>query len=173
MHSWFGMGREVLKENINFILINQSTSSPGSKRLDHQYWKKKQETKIFKIKCRVSRLWTNEPPMQFIALAQRRCNTSYFTSSSSVTTFITLEENNTKLHLEITMTTFIPYYFLPIFWWLPWGLGFGFGGLVSGLYIHTLVKNLLVQYLMMLFLEQSGVVCPLAFHYPLTVCFRF
>ena len=57
MHSWFGMGREVLKENINFILINQSTSSPGSKCLDHHNWKRKQETEIFKTKRRVSRLW--------------------------------------------------------------------------------------------------------------------
>ena len=33
-----------------------------------------------------------------------------------------------------------------------WGLGFGVLGVVGGLYVHTLVKNLLIKFLMMLFL---------------------
>ena len=34
--------------------------------------------------------------------------------------------------------------------------GFGFGWWVGGLYIHTLVKNLLIKFLMMLFLVAEG-----------------
>ena len=34
--------------------------------------------------------------------------------------------------------------------------GFGFGWWVGGLYIHTLVKNLLIKFLMMLFLVAKG-----------------
>ena len=42
-----------------------------------------------------------------------------------------------------------------------WGLGFGvlglgFGVVVCGLYVHTLVKNLLIIFLMMLFLVAKG-----------------
>ena len=32
----------------------------------------------------------------------------------------------------------------------------GFGGVVGGLYVHTLVKNLLIKFLMMLFLVAKG-----------------
>ena len=35
-------------------------------------------------------------------------------------------------------------------------MGFGFGGVVGGLYVHTLVKNLLFKFLMMLFLVAKG-----------------
>ena len=37
-----------------------------------------------------------------------------------------------------------------------WGLGFGVLGVVGGLYVHTLVKNLLIKFLMMLFLVAKG-----------------
>ena len=37
-----------------------------------------------------------------------------------------------------------------------WGLGWGCGWWVGGLYVHTLVKNLLIKFLMMLFLVAKG-----------------
>ena len=36
------------------------------------------------------------------------------------------------------------------------GLGLGFEGVVGGLYVHTLVKNLLIKFLMMLCLVANG-----------------
>ena len=45
------------------------------------------------------------------------------------------------------------------FWGLVlrvWGLGLGFWGVVGGLYVHTLVKDLLIKSLMMLFLVAKG-----------------
>ena len=37
-----------------------------------------------------------------------------------------------------------------------WFLGLGFVGTVGGLYVHTLVKNILIKFLMMLFLVAKG-----------------
>ena len=76
-----------------------------------------------------------------------------------------LGTNSTRFHVEITIINFIYYYYLTI-----GDLGFGglslrVLGVIGGLYVHTLVKNLLIKLLMMLFLVTIWCCLPACLHY--------